>query len=85
MSGGTTSAALALAAGFALLAAVVLAALIGLGRRGRRSRALGRAEAEGEANRKVLENVETANRARRRLRDDPDYARRLRRRFTRNR
>ena len=50
---------------------------------GRRSRALGRAEARAEQTGKALEDVEKANRARHRLRRDGNYARRLRERFTR--
>jgi len=83
MSGATASAAFGIAAGLALLAAVGLAAWIGRRLHGRRSRALGRAEAEGEMQRKVLDNVEKAALARDRLRGDPGAARRLRERFTR--
>ncbi len=63
----------------ALLAAVGILAVL----HGRRSRALGRAEARAEQTGKALDNVEKANRARHRLRRDRNYARRLRQRFTR--
>lgn len=68
-----------------LLVTVALLAAVGIlvWLHGRRSRALGRAEARAEQTGKALDDVEKANRARHRLRRNGNYARRLRERFTR--